>query len=108
MKRSLLKRGTALLSTAAMLLTYADFSAIGSVFAENETPELLPYDVNGDNIFDDSEKTYELTDADDLYWFAAEVNSGNKTINAYLAKDITVNENLLTELITVKEDGTAT
>ncbi len=34
---------------------------------------------------------YELDSADDLDWFAAQVNSGNTAINATLTKDITYN-----------------
>ena len=43
---------------------------------------------------------YEISNAGQLYWFAAKVNDGEKTINAILVKNITVNENVL------KADGT--
>ena len=115
MKGKLFKRVTALLSTAAMLLTYADFSAIDfSVHAENgDEPILTDFDVNGNGEIEEGERNwgYELDSADDLYCFADMVNNDNDnygSANAFLAEDITVNENLLTELITVDEDGTAT
>ena len=115
MKGKLFKRVTALLSTAAMLLTYADFSAIDfSVHAENgdEPPQLADFDLNGNGIIDDGEKDwgYALDSADELLWFADMVHNDNEhygSANAFLAEDITVNENLLTYLITVDEDGTA-
>ena len=39
---------------------------------------------------------YEIGNAGQLYWFAAQVNSGNNGINAVLTADITVNEDVLT------------
>ena len=101
MKGKRFKRATALLSTAAMLLTCADFSAIDfSVHAENgdEAPELVSYDVNGDKTIDDGETAYRLDSADDLYWFAEKVKNDNAnygSANAFLACDITVNTGVL-------------
>ena len=101
MKTKLFKRTTALLSTAAMLLTCADFSAIDfSVHAES-APELTMYDVNCDGKIEDGEMAYKLDSADDLYWFAGLVNGTlkdveqNTTASAYLDKDITVNSGVL-------------
>ena len=116
MKGKIFKRVTSLLSAAAMLLTYADFSAIDfSVHAENDDgpPQLADFDLNGNGEIDDGEENwgYELDSADDLLWFAYNVHNDNEhygSANAFLAEDITVNENLLTDLITVDEDGTAT
>lgn len=52
---------------------------------------------------------YEISNAGQLYWFAEKVNGKEYKINAVLTQDITVNENLMTELITVnQEDYTAT
>ena len=39
---------------------------------------------------------YEIYTADQLYWFATQVNIGNNTINAKLMADIVVNETVLT------------
>ena len=70
-------------------------------------------DIDGDGHTDDD--VYEISNAGQLYWFAGLVNgtlegvAKNHSANAYLANDITVNENLLTDLINVnKDDGTAT
>ncbi|MCQ2216548.1 MAG: hypothetical protein MJZ31_11620, partial [Bacteroidales bacterium] len=38
---------------------------------------------------------YEIDNAGNLYWFAAQVNAGQATINAKLTADIVVNENVL-------------
>ena len=38
---------------------------------------------------------YEISNAEQLYWFAEQVNSGNASINAVLTTDIVVNENIL-------------
>ena len=38
---------------------------------------------------------YEIYNADHLYWFAEQVNSGNTSINGKLMADIVVNENVL-------------
>ena len=43
----------------------------------------------------DNEDYYLLSTVEDLYWFAEQVNSGNKAINGKLTKDITVNKNVL-------------
>ena len=46
---------------------------------------------------------YELDSADELYWFAEQVNGGNADINAILTDDIVVNENLLSEKLILTE-----
>ena len=38
---------------------------------------------------------YQISNAGELYWFAAKVNSGKTNINATLTADITVNKNVL-------------
>ena len=76
-------------------------------FAEEDEPKLVRYDVNGDGVIGDDEKAYEITNADELYWFAEAVNR-IEIKNAFLANDIVVNENLLTELITVADNGDGT
>ncbi|MBQ3534329.1 MAG: InlB B-repeat-containing protein, partial [Clostridia bacterium] len=42
-----------------------------------------------------SDGYYEISNAGQLYWFAAQVNGGNKAINGKLMENITVNENVL-------------
>lgn len=39
---------------------------------------------------------YQISTAEQLYWFAQTVNSGSYSANAILMKDLTVNENMLT------------
>ena len=48
---------------------------------------------------------YQISNAGQLYWFAARVNGGNTAINAILTKAITVNENVLNEDGTLNGDG---
>lgn len=48
---------------------------------------------------------YQLATADDLYWFAQQVNDGNKTINGKLVADIVMNENVLTPEGELNGDG---
>ena len=59
----------------------------------NGTPE---------NIYDDY---YEIGTAEELYWFANEVNSGKTKINAVLTNDITVNADLLSNFQYTDFDG---
>ena len=40
---------------------------------------------------------YQIADADDLYWFAEQVNGGDVDACAVLTADITINENVLDE-----------
>ena len=98
MKGKRFKRATALFSTAAMLLTYADFSAIHFTVHAEDTPENVSYDVNGDGETAEGELAYKLDSADDLYWFADKINNDNENygnINAFLACDITFNSGVL-------------
>jgi len=58
------------------------------------------YDMDKDGVYD---KVYEISNADQLYWFADKINNENYTsgnINAVLTADIVVNENVL------RSDGT--
>ena len=58
------------------------------------------YDIDDDSM---KETVYEISNADQLYWFANKINNENYTsgnINAVLTADIVVNENVL------KSDGT--
>ena len=49
---------------------------------------------------------YEIGNAGQLYWFAAQVNGGNYSINGKLTANIVVNEDLMSK-ITVAANGTA-
>ena len=40
---------------------------------------------------------YQISTAQELYWFAQEVNNGDNDANAKLTADITINENVLDE-----------
>ncbi|WP_455684016.1 hypothetical protein, partial [Thomasclavelia sp.] len=40
---------------------------------------------------------YQISNADELYWFAQEVNSGNLSINVKLTQNIVVNEGVMNE-----------
>lgn len=61
----------------------------------------LDYDINGDKKIDAKDKAYKITNAGQLYWFAGLVNgtlagvTQNKSANAVLTANITVNENVL-------------
>lgn len=56
----------------------------------------------------DGKTFYQLDSADDLYWFAEQVNVYKDfDINAVLTADIVINEDLMNK-ITIAEDGTAT
>ena len=48
---------------------------------------------------------YEIYTADNLYWFASQVNGGSTSINAKLMADIVVNENVLKADGTLNGDG---
>lgn len=50
---------------------------------------------------------YEIGNAGQLYWYAAQVNGGNTGINGKLTADIVVNEALMSKL-TIADDGAAT
>lgn len=53
----------------------------------------------------DADDFYQLADADDLLWFADEVNAGNTTINARLLADITLNKNVVAGVKAGETDG---
>ena len=52
-----------------------------------------------------AEGYYEISNAGQLYWFAAEVNSGSTDINGELTANIVVNENVLTADGTLNGDS---
>lgn len=99
MKRALLKK---LLITAAAAFTataiiFGEGKAM-SVYADDGTPDLVAYDINGDGEYGLDDKAYKLETADDLYWFADLVNVKHKqSANAFLANDIMVNNGVLDE-----------
>ena len=82
-------------------------SGTGYTNDEDSTSEIHAWDDNGFCKNDathyqpatNNNGTYEIANAGQLYWFAAEVNNNFYSIeaNAVLIKDIVVNENVLTE-----------
>ena len=56
---------------------------------------MLSVSVGAWNVPEQVEDFYEISNMDELYWFAAQVNGGNTSINGKLIADIVVNENLL-------------
>ena len=113
MKGKFFKKATAMLSTVAMLLTYADFSAIDfKVHAEDpKAPRTVPFDANhnGDIDSDDEFGWYEIDSAEDLYWLAERINSSQRILEEkyFLKNDITVNLNVLTESGELNSDKAA-
>ncbi len=60
------------------------------------------YDLDDDG---NADEVYEIGNAEELYWFAAEVNGGNTQINAVLTDNITVNKNVLKDEGGLNGDG---
>ena len=95
------KRALSLLFTLLMVISLVPFSAF-SVFAE-ETEALSELSATidtGESITlkdVDSDGYYDISNADELYAFAALVNGGNKSINVELTQSIIVNNVLLDE-----------
>ena len=95
---------TAWLLTLAMLMTFIPSFTLGVSAAEIAPTEPTlttdKYDINGDDTMD---AVYEITTAEELYWFAGLVNgtlSGvtkNNAANAILMNNITVNENVIVD-----------
>lgn len=85
-------------------------STDGNVTIENayNSGSVMPSATEPSYTYIDGKTFYQLDSADDLYWFAEQVNV-NKVydINAVLTADIVINEDLWSK-ITVAEDGTAT
>lgn len=81
-----------LLSIILAILMIA--TTVPFAFAADETPPTREID---------GKTYYELDSADDLYWFAEQVNGGAVEINAILTDDIVVNENLLSEKLILTE-----
>jgi hypothetical protein len=75
----------AFIVAVAMIVAIIPLQVV-SVFAD-DTP-------NGSGTTDDP---YQIGTAEELYWFAQKVNSGDTSINAILTADITVNSNVLNE-----------
>lgn len=73
------------LSFAILIGTYsaASFSASATNSNENNTPQTV--------LIDDIEY-FQISNAEDLYWFSEYVNSENETANAILTSDITIND----------------
>lgn len=72
-----------------LTMVFSTLSGISSpltAFAEDEAEPSL--NENG---------YYEISNADELYWFAEKVNGGDSVINATLTADITINENVIVD-----------
>ena len=82
------KKASAMLMALCLMLTMLPMSTLA---AEDEPALVDGY--------------YEIYTADQLYWFAEQVNSGNNAINGKLMADIVVNENVLNEDGTLNGDG---
>lgn len=63
------------------------------------------YDIDGDS---NKDNVYEIANAGQLKWFSDKVNNGDRYINGVLTDNINYNDKLLSELITVNEDLSAT
>ena len=85
-----MKRIFSRLVVISLLLTMLPMTAI----ATEDVPQLV-------------DGYYEIYTADHLYWFAAEVNGGNNTINGKLMADIEVNENVVTSDCSLNGDGSS-
>lgn len=89
MKRTIQK----LLSvTFALLLTLSVFNIVPvSANTVDSESDISDYPVPS-SIQIDGKEYYQLSNADDLYWFADFVNSGNTEANALLTDDIVIND----------------
>lgn len=94
---------------------YNNQESVDQVVGAHDYHDTVPCSGCGDFISDveipkNEEGAYEIDSADDLYWFSAKVNgthnlTKNTYVDAVLIKDITVNENVLTEEETLAEDA---
>ena len=80
------------LFSLALVVTLAFVLLSVNAFAAEDAPELV-------------DGYYEIYTADQLYWFAAQVNGGDTAINGKLMADIVVNENVLNADGTLNGDG---
>ena len=89
MKRTIQK----LLSvTFALFLTFSVFNIVPvSANTFDTASDISDYPVPS-SIEIDGKEYYQLSDVDDLYWFADYVNSGNTEANAILTADIVIND----------------
>ncbi|WP_124098483.1 GLUG motif-containing protein [Ruminococcus sp. Marseille-P6503] len=88
------KRLLSLLLTFSMLLGLVPAGSVAlTAWAEGEEPALS------------ADGYYEIYTADQLYWFAEQVNGGNTDINARLMDNIVINENVLTSDGELNGDG---
>ena len=105
-KKNFGKRVLSLVLTLLIVLGLVPVSVF-SAFAE-ELPELSATIDTGDSITlkdADADGYYDISNADELYAFAAIVNGGNTSINGELTADIVVNENVFNEDGTPKYNG---
>ena len=50
---------------------------------------------------------YQLSTAEDLFWFITQVNNGNNKLNVALTQDIVVNQNCLNRITSLSKSGTS-
>ncbi|MCR4800585.1 MAG: bacterial Ig-like domain-containing protein [Bacteroidales bacterium] len=78
-----------------------------SVCGESQETSDVPVLLTSDNayLYGGYAGYYAIFNAEHLYWFANEVNSGSTTIKGILLADIVVNENVLTDEAKLNGDG---
>ena len=78
--------------TFALLLTFSVFNIVPvSANTVDSESDISDYPTPS-SIEIDGKEYYQLSVADDLYWFADFVNSGNTEANALLTDDIVIND----------------
>lgn len=78
--------------TFALLLTFSVFNIVPvSANTVDSESDISDYPTPS-SIQIDGKEYYQLSDVDDLYWFADFVNSGNTEANALLTEDIVIND----------------
>ena len=98
-----MKRVLSFFMILCMVLTMLPANVLAVEWPEAATRAQLPQ--RGTDAAQLVDGYYEIYTADQLYWFAEQVNSGNNSINGKLMNDIVVNENVLKEDGTLNGDG---
>jgi hypothetical protein len=90
-KKRFYNRLIAFIVAVAMIIAIMPLQAV-SVFADDDATITPTQPTVGDGT---TNNPYQISNANELYWFATEVNGGKTSINAKLTDDITVNEKVL-------------
>lgn len=91
----IIKNSVLFICAVIMAMMISILSGGFGVFEFSQTAmgaEITPQQPIGDGT---AENPYQIGSAEELYWFAEQVNSGNNAINAVLIDNITVNTNVL-------------